>query len=93
MGLTLKLTDEEIPASPSFIEFLYAFIRGEEFYVGEWYLQEEESLACNDGRFKGIEEMSHFVSHDKLGKAAILRSYRFFKELLTGRIDKSVATS
>ncbi|MEW8043779.1 MAG: hypothetical protein G8D28_05615 [gamma proteobacterium symbiont of Phacoides pectinatus] len=87
MGLTLKLTDEEIPASPSFIEFLYAFIRGEEYYAGEWYLQEEESLTRNDGRFKGIEEMSHFVSHDKLGKAAILRSYRFFRELLTGRIE------
>lgn len=85
MGLKLTLTDDEIPISPSFVEFLYNTIKGEAQHVGEWFRQDEESLASNQGRFEGIQEKANFVLSDKGGKACVLQSYRLFKELLTGK--------
>lgn len=87
MGLTLTLTDNEIPASPAFIEFLYATLKGEEHHIGEWFAQEEEGMATNDGRFENIQEKAKEVLDSKLGKTLVVRSYRFFKEMLTGRPD------
>ncbi|MEE8574252.1 MAG: hypothetical protein V3T30_02470 [Thermodesulfobacteriota bacterium] len=87
MGLTLTLTDAELPASPSFIEFLHASLKGEEQFVGSWYRQEGEELASNKGRFQDIRQKAQFVVSDPKGKEYLLRSYRFFKELLTGNIN------
>ncbi|MBL0319075.1 MAG: hypothetical protein IPP74_07280 [Alphaproteobacteria bacterium] len=85
MGLTLTLTDHEIPASPAFIEFLHATLTGTDYHAGEWYAQEEEGLATNDGRFGDIQEKAKFVLSNEVGKKLVVRSYRFFKEMLTGR--------
>ncbi len=87
MGLTLTLTDSEIPASPAFIEFLYATITGEPQYAGSWYQQEDESLATNEGRFVDIKTKAQAVVAHPRGKESLLRSYRFFKELLTGNMN------
>ncbi len=86
MGLTLTLTDADLPASPAFIEFLHATLTGEAYHAGSWYQQEEESLASNEGRFENIQEKAHAVVADPKGKEHLLRSYRFFKELLTGNV-------
>ena len=87
MGLTLTLTDADLPASPAFIEFLYATLKGESHYVGSWYRQDEESLASNEGRFDNIQNKAQAVVTDPRGKEYLLRSYRFFKELLTGNVN------
>ncbi len=86
MGLTLTLTDAEIPASPAFIDFLYTTIKGEAYHAGEWYKQDEESLASTRDRYKNIQGKASTVLADEMGKKAVLRSYRYFKEMLTGRI-------
>jgi len=86
MGLTLTLTDQDLPASPAFIEFLYSTLTGEDFYAGEWFRQEDESLASNKDRFVDITAMASYVSDHPEGKKALVRSYRFFKELLTGNV-------
>lgn len=85
MGLTLTLTDAEIPASPAFIEFLYASLTGETYHTGEWYAQEKEGLARDRNRFNNIEDKAKYVLAHKEGKALVIRSYRYFKEMLTGR--------
>ena len=85
MGLTLTLTDNEIPASPAFIEFLYASLMGEDYHAGEWFAQEKEGLAHNQERFNNIREKAGVVLADSAGKESVIRSYRFFKEMLTGR--------
>jgi hypothetical protein len=87
MGLTFTLTDEDLPASPAFIEFLHATLKGESYHAGNWYLQEEENLASNEGRFENIQQKAQAVVTDPKGKAYLLRSYRFFKELLTGNVN------
>jgi len=86
MGLTLTLTDSDLPASPAFIEFVYANITGQPQYAGSWYSQEEENLATGEGRFDDIKAKAQAVVDHPKGKESLLRSYRFFKELLTGNM-------
>ncbi len=87
MGLTLTLTDNELPASPAFIEFLHATLTGAEQHVGGWYAQEEEDLVSDQGRFEDIREKTQIVMSLPEGKERIVRAYRLFKEILTGRLD------
>ena len=87
MGLTFTLTDNEIPPSPIFIEFLNSFFKDEPYHVGQWYLQEEEGLSNNDQRFNDIRDKVKYVMSLEQGTQALLRSYRLFKEMLTGRPD------
>lgn len=85
MGLTMTLTDEEIPVSPVFVEFLYHSITQDgEFFVGEWYAQEKEELVENKDRFEGINSKVAAILAEQKGKEAVIRSYRYFKEMLTG---------
>ncbi|MFT5115503.1 MAG: hypothetical protein ACI8P9_004854 [Parasphingorhabdus sp.] len=88
MGLKLTLTDREIPTSPSFIEFLHAIITGNDHYVGSWYRQEEEGMHRDQDRYQDIQQKANEVLADPRGQQWILRSYRFFKEMLTGRPDQ-----
>ncbi len=87
MGLTLTLTDTELPASPAFIEFLHATITGGDYHVGTWYLQQEELLDHDGERFEGLADKVRAVMQHPQGTQAIMRSYRFFKEMLTGKMD------
>lgn len=84
MGLSLTLTDKELPASPAYIEFLHTTLTGGSYVAGSWYRQEDESLSRNDERYQDIQAKADAVVADPQGKAWLLRSYRFFKELLTG---------
>lgn len=85
MGLTLTLNDQELPASPAFIEFLHTALTGGEHYVGSWFNQEDESMHRDDDRFEDIQEKARQVIAHPQGAQHVLRSYRFFKEMLTGR--------
>lgn len=85
MGLTLTLTDVEIPASPAFIEFLHATLNGGDYHVGEWFFQEGENLVSDKGRYEDIQEKAKEVLSNPSGKEMVIQSYRFFKEMLTGR--------
>lgn len=87
MGLTLTLTDKEIPASPAFIDFVHTALFGGDYYAAEWYAQEEEALTGNDGHFKDIGEKAKQVISDPRGQQIVTRSYRYFKEMLTGKLD------
>ncbi|NDF12274.1 MAG: hypothetical protein EB060_05635 [Proteobacteria bacterium] len=84
MGLTLTLTDKDIPASPSFIEFLHSTITGTPYHAGEWFFQEGESLAQNPDRYKDIMKKATVVTAHPLGKKALTHAYRLFKEILIG---------
>jgi hypothetical protein len=87
MGLTLTLNDQELPASPAFIEFLHATLTGGDHYVGSWFTQEDESMHRDEERFEGIQEKAKQVVANPKGTQYVLRSYRFFKEMLTGRLN------
>lgn len=87
MGLNLTLTDQELPVSPAFIEFLHATLKGGEYHVGDWFGQEGEGLATNEGRFQDIQQKAQEVISHPHGKALVLKAYRYFKEMLTGKLD------
>jgi hypothetical protein len=84
MGLTLALTDNELPASPAFIEFLHAALAGAVQHVGGWYAQEEEDLVSDRGRFEDIREKTRIVMSHPEGKEHTVCAYRLFKAILTG---------
>ncbi|QKQ26064.1 hypothetical protein [Candidatus Reidiella endopervernicosa] len=75
MGVTITLTDKELPASPAFIEFVHATLTDSDYDVGEWFYQEGESLARNDGRFKDIREKAQFVVGHPIGSKMQQRLY------------------
>lgn len=87
MGLTLTLTDEELPASPAFVDFLHAWLSGGEQRVGTWYLQEEELLDRSTEDHQDLAARASAIMRDPQGRDAIVRAYRYFKEMLTGRPD------
>jgi len=86
MGMTLTLTDTDLPASPAFIEFLHTTLLGGDYHAGEWFDQVGENLVRDEDRFEDITEKAKYVSRHPEGKKMLLRSYRFFKELLTGSV-------
>jgi hypothetical protein len=87
MGVTLTLKDTDLPTSPAFVEFLHTDLTGGEFYAGSWHAQDEESLASNEGRFENLTDKIAFVLSKPEGRQRVLQSYRYFKEMLTGRPD------
>jgi hypothetical protein len=87
MGVTLTLKDTDLPTSPAFVEFLHTDLTGGEYYAGSWHAQDEESLASNEGRFEGLREKIAFVLGKPEGRERVLQSYKYFKEMLTGRPD------
>ena len=72
MGLTLTLTDNELPESPAFIAFLHATLTGAEQYVGGWYAQEQDDLVSDQGRFEDIQEKTQIVMPHPEGKERIV---------------------
>lgn len=85
MGLTLKLDDTELPASPAFIEFLHASLTGGEHHTGSWYAQEDEDLISSPDRYSDIQDKARFVMDHRDGVERVVQSYRYFKEILIGR--------
>ncbi len=91
MGLTLTLSDTEIPASPAFVEFLHAAYSDTPFFTGQWYAQEEESMNANEGRFDDLKAKVRYIIEDENARTRVVQAYRYFKEMLTGRIDTLAA--
>jgi hypothetical protein len=75
----------DLPSSPTFIEFLYCDLMSEPFFVGSWHAQDEESLSLFEGRFENPKEKAAFVLSNPESRERILQSYRYFKDLVTGR--------
>ena len=86
MGVEIKLSDRDLPVSPSFIEFLHRHIeRGES--NANWHDQVSEALvpARFDESVRQAVEVAQNVLRHPVGQQTILRSYELLTAFLTGR--------
>ncbi len=85
MGIEIRLTDRELPASPVFIDFLHRQITGLGHEVS-WNDQISETLLPMDaeGRIRQAQGVADAVMAHPLGQRAVFRAYELFTALLTG---------
>jgi hypothetical protein len=89
MGVEIKLTDKEFPASPVFVDFLHRTIE-EQPYEASWHEQLSEVLvpAQAEERQKAAAAVAEKVLQHPLGQKAIVRSYELLTAILIGQPEK-----
>jgi len=89
MGVEIKLSDRDLPVSPSFIEFLHGQIERMDFSAS-WHDQLTEDLvpARFDESVHQATEVGAKVFQHPVGQQAILRSYELLTAFLTGRPER-----
>lgn len=87
MGVEIKLTDRELPASPVFIDFLSHLIDGRAFDDRDWANQLEESLSYSmpDVAKRAADDAPRVMENDR-GRAWVSRAYTLLFALLTGQL-------
>lgn len=87
MGVEIKLTDRELPASPVFIDFLAHLIDGRSFDDRDWADQLSESLnySMPDLAKRAADEAPRVMDNDR-GRGWVSRAYTLLFALLTGQL-------
>jgi len=85
LGVEIKLTDRDLPASPAFVDFLHRRIEGLPTDA-VWYDQVSEILVPPDieKRLAHARGVAQDVIAHPLGQRVIYRAYELFTALLTG---------
>jgi len=89
MGVDIKLTDQQLPVTPVFVDFLTKIIEGESFTGAAWHDQLSEEL--NTDQKKILEQAAQNaqkVIESPVGQQCIMRAYELFVALLTGETAK-----
>jgi hypothetical protein len=84
MGLEFKLTDDELPVSPVFVDFLARMISGLPFDPQIWAEQRSETLAPDAIDSKRATDAAAIVMGNAFGREALTRAYTLLFALLTG---------
>jgi len=85
MGIEIQLTDQQLPVSPVFIDFLSHVIKGKPFFAHEWYEQVAERMSSGQaGLLERAVKDSKNVIESELGQQYVMRAYQLFVALLTG---------
>ena len=89
MGVELKLTDQDVPVSPVFIDFLLHIIDGEPFEDAIWGDQLSEELS-RDGKALVERATQHAerVLRSEVGPRHIARAYELFLVLVKGEMEQ-----
>jgi len=89
MGVDIKLSDRDLPASPVFIDFLHRRITGAGAEAS-WHDQVSEELVPGnfEKRVEHARGVAESVIAHPLGQKVILRSYELFTAMLTGNEAK-----
>jgi len=89
MGVEIKLTDRELPISPTMIDFLDRVITDKPHEAG-WWDQLNEILVPIEAaeRIRHAKEVSDRVFNHPLGQKAILRAYEFLAAITIGTTAK-----
>jgi len=87
MGITMSVTDMELPPTFHFIRFVYSAINNTEYFVGNWHNQQDETLFADKTTVESMNKMAQKVADDPKGNEYLLRAYSIFRELLVGKMD------
>jgi hypothetical protein len=89
MGVEIKLTDQELPVSPVFVDFLVHIIDGKEFEPAKWGDQLSEELSSDQKKLiEAAAANAQKVIESEVGQKAVARSYELLVALLTGDVNK-----
>lgn len=85
MGVEIKLTDQQLPVSPAFVDYLYRRIHGHGADA-TWQDQVAETLVPGEfgKRLEHARGVAEEVLAHPLGQRVIYRAYELFTALLTG---------
>ncbi|MHA1540126.1 MAG: hypothetical protein ACTSXQ_06595 [Alphaproteobacteria bacterium] len=88
MALTLTLSDADIPASETFVDFVYSLLSGEAPAEMSIPPQVREKWGRNSTELKKfqdeIKRKSNYIAQHDVGNHLVVRAYTLFKEMLTG---------
>ncbi len=89
MGVEIKLSDNELPVSPVFINFLLHIIEGRPFEEARWGDQLSEDMS-NDRRhiIEQAAENAQKVIANEQGQQHVTRAYELLVTLMTGDVEK-----
>lgn len=92
MGVEIKLTDQQLPVSPAFVDYLYRRIHGHGADA-TWPDQLSETLVPGEfgKRLEHARGVAEEVLAHPLGQKVIYRAYELFTALLTGEEAKLAA--
>ena len=88
MGVEIKLSDNELPVSPVFVDFLAHVIDNREFEKAKWGDQLSEELSSDQKQV--VEQATanaQRVIADPEGQKYVARSYELLVALLTGNLE------
>ncbi len=92
MGVEIKLTDQQLPVSPAFVDYLYRRIHAHDADA-TWQDQVSETLVPGEfgKRLEHARGVAEEVLAHPLGQKVIFRAYELFTALLTGDEAKLAA--
>src|SRR5579863_2347628 len=92
MGIEVRLTDRELPASPAFVRYLAQALSGTAIEHQGWPDQVSEELAYADPAQLSLTlEAADQVMRNGRGRELVARAYSLFAALLTGNLDPLAA--
>ena len=85
MGVEIKLSDNELPVSPVFVDFLAHIIENKDFEKARWGDQLSEELSSDQKKIveQAAENAKRVIAHPD-GQRYVARSYELLVALLTG---------
>ena len=88
MGVEIKLTDQQLPVSPVFIDFLLHIIEDIPFEYAPWGDQLSEVMSADQQRVAAAAaDSAKRVLAAEQGQAAVGRAYQLLLALLSGDVD------
>jgi len=92
MGIEVKLTDRELPASPAFVRFLAQVLSRTAIEDQSWPDQVSEELTHDDPAQRRMTlEAAEQVMRNGRGRELVARAYSLFMALLTGDLEPLAA--
>ncbi|HWW19437.1 MAG TPA: hypothetical protein VNZ06_01415, partial [Steroidobacteraceae bacterium] len=89
MGVEVKLTDRELPASPAFIKFLAQTLRDRSWHSEVWADQRSEALSYSNDDLERQQcfEAAELVMQAASGRGWVARAYELLYCLMVGNLE------
>lgn len=88
MGVEIKLTDQELPVSPVFVDFLAHIVDKREFENANWHDQLSEELSDDHAKvMEKAQQNAQRIMATEEGQRHVARAYQLFLALLAGDTD------
>lgn len=88
MGIDIKLTDRQLPLSPSFLDFIHNYLQ-KKGIKATWHDQLSEGLIFNQKDIlKNAQSIAKNILEHEAGRDAVIHVYGLLVAILTGQVAK-----